>query len=403
MADKDNEKEVTPAEVKEAVDSLRDKVKKYGEDSSEAKEMAAKVEKTFEQSEVQHKELVAGQAEEIKQRLALEERVKDFEIQIAKQQSNVKVNHRDSLEYKSLEMMIKSGVEKMTPDEIKTLRMDDSTAGGYLTTTEMDNMIIKPITEISPVRQISRVKVTTKKTLEVPKRDGIPVATYEGEAASGDDDNSTYGSEQLTVYRQTVTVPYTMDLLMDSVFNLENEIQTDVAEAFAFGEGNKFVLGTGSKQPEGFLVHPDIISGARLSETADVITGDDMLLMTGDLKVGYLPMYGFNRQTLAKLRTLKGTDGHYLWQAGLAPGAPNTIGGEPYAVIQDMPSIVAGALPVIYGDFMRGYLITDRTGMVIIRDELTKKKFAIVEVTFHRWNTGQVVLAEAFKALEIKA
>ena len=72
--------------------------------------------------------------------------------------------------------------------------------------------------------------------------------------------------------------------------------------------------------------------------------------------------------------------------------------------MQDMPTRDAsGNLPVIYGDFMRGYTIVDRTGMAVIRDDITRKKERIIELCFHKYNTGQVVLAEAFKALKIKA
>lgn len=396
--------DITPKEVKEAVDELRTVVEKHGNESAEAKQMAEKVETVLQQQEEKSAKIVADMAEAEKKRLDLEERVKDFEAEVARMSAtNTKGNYKESAEYKALNMLAKAGEHALNPDEIKTLRMDNDVAGGYLTTTEMDTQIVKKITEISPVRQVARVKSVSKKTLEIVKRNTIPVATYEGEAAAGGDDNSTYGNEQLTAYRQTVTVPFTMDLLGDSNFDLESEINADVSEAFAFGEGNKFVLGTGAKQPEGFLVNADIVAGARVTAGSGTISGDDMILLTGDLKVGYNPMYGFNRQTLAFLRTLKGSDGHYLWQAGLAPNAPNTINGEPYMVMQDMPSIAVGALSVIYGDFLRGYCITDRTGMVMIRDEVSKKRQAIVELTFHRWNTGQVILSEAFKALQIKA
>lgn len=404
MKDKDgNEiKEVTPGEVIEAVKELREKTEKYGADHAETKEMVDKIETTLVASEEQHKEVMTKHNEATKKALELEERVKDFELELIKS-ANAKANYKDLPEYKALEKMAKMGSDKLDIDEQKTLRMDTGTAGGYLTTTEMDSQIIKTITELSPVRQVARVKSTTQKTLEIPKRTGIPTATYEGEAAAGSDSESVYGNEQLTSYRLTVTVPFTMDLLNDSQFSLENEINNDVAEAMAFKEGNKFVLGTGSKQPEGFLVNAAIIADTATSETSQTITGDDLLLLTGELKVGYNPMYAFNRKTLAFLRTLKGSDGHYLWQASLAPNVPNTIGGENYIQFQDMPDIAASSKSIIYGDFLRGYCITDRTGMVVIRDDLAKKRQAIVELTFHKWNTGQVVLSEAFKLLTTQA
>ena len=401
--------EAAVTEVKEAVNALRETVEKYGKDSAETKEMAEKVEKKMVEDEKAHQKAIADLQESCKQALEQEERIKDLELEVAKSATNSPANYKEGAEYKALQQWAKSGVVGLAPDQIsllnreKTMRMDDATAGGYLTTTEMDTSIIKSVTEISPVRQVSRVKTVSKKTLEIPTRTSIPVATYEGEAAQGPEDESAYGNEQLTAYRLTVTVPFTMDLLMDSNWDLETEIQADVVEAFAFGEGNKFVLGTGAKQPEGFLVNPVVVADARETAEAGTIDGDDLILLTGDLKVGYNPMYGFNRQTLAFLRTLKGEDGHYLWQAGLAPNVPNTLNGEPYAVFQDMPNIANNSLSVVYADFLRGYTITDRTGMMMIRDEVTGKRNAIVSITFHRWNTGQVTLAEAFKLLQTKS
>jgi HK97 family phage major capsid protein len=126
--------------------------------------------------------------------------------------------------------------------------------------------------------------------------------------------------------------------------------------------------------------------------------------MTGDLKVGYNPMYGFNRSSLATFRAFTGTtNDHFIWQAGLAPNVPNTINGEPYVLLQDMADIASNSLSVVYADFKRGYRWIDRTGLVIIRDDFTGKKEAIVELLFRKWNSGKVVLPEAFKLLKTKA
>ena len=408
-------------EVKNAVNELREKVDKVGVTSSEVKEMSEKMEKLFKEEEKKHAEFQGKLDKSEKERLEQEEkakeletRVKEFEAKMAEFQSQKVIGqdgYKGTPEYKALQQYVKYGENELSDEEYsslkahnKTMRMDSDTQGGYLTTTEFDRSIIKKITEISPVRTVARVRSVSKKTLEIPKRLTLPVATYEGEAAAGPDDNSTYGAESLTTYRLTVTIPYTMDLLGDSEFDLDAEVNADVSESMGQTEGTKFVLGTDSKEPEGFLVHPDVISEARESLNSLTISGDDLILLTGDLKVGYRPRYAFNRQTLAFLRTLKGTNGQYLWQAGLAPNVPNTLNGEPYTVMQDMPVYnAANNLAVIYADFFRGYTIIDRTGMIIIRDQYAKKRQAIIEVTFHRWNHGQVTLSEAFKALKIKA
>ena len=129
----------------------------------------------------------------------------------------------------------------------------------------------------------------------------------------------------------------------------------------------------------------------------------DIILVTGDLKTGYNPAFMFNRRTLAVLRTEVSTTGQFIWQPGINGVVQNTIAGEPYVIANDMPDIASNAFSVVYADFLRGYTIIDRTGMSVIRDELTQKKKAIVEFTMNKWNTGQVTLPEAMTGLKIKA
>ena len=387
-----------------AVKALRDTVEKYGVESAQFKQMADATAAALDKQEKASQEFSNQLAEKKKAEDELKERIDGLELELSRKGSGNGADYKQNAEYKAMQLYVQKGVEALTVEQKATLRTDIATQGGYLTMPEMDNMIIKKITEISPMRSVARVRTVGSKTLAIPTRTSIPVATYEGEAAAGGDSISNYGQETLTAYRMTVTVPYTYDQLIDSEFDLESEINSDVAEAFAFTEGGKFVNGTGAKQPEGFLANAAVAANFRETANSGTITGDDILLLAGDLKVGYDPRYAMNRQTLAFLRTLKGTtNDHYLWQVGLGPQQPNTLAGLPYVIMQDMPVIAAGALSVALADFQRGYTIIDRTGLQVIRDDYTKKRNNIIEVTFHRYNHGQVTLAEAFKVLKIKA
>jgi len=404
-------------EAKKALTELRESVDKYGQESIDVKSRLDKMDEVFEKSEKHNELMVKNHADGIKAAEELKDRIKDLEHDLATKADN-NPDYKETPEYKALETFVSKGLDGIEPEMKQLLRTDDATQGGYLTMSEMDNMIIRSITEISPVRTVARVKSVGKKTLEIPVRTGIPTATYEGEAATSRRDTSTYGNETLTAYRQTVTVPYTMDQLMDSNFSLESEINQDVSEAFAQGEGRAMVLGTGSKQPEGFLsAAAGLIGdanrirngGSGAAGTFSTADADAIIRLTGDLKVGYNPYYSFNRRTLATLRTVKDTSGAYIFQQGiptvgeasLAGAVPNTIAGQPYILFEDMPDIAANSVPVVYADFMRGYCVIDRTGMSMVRDELTRKREAIIEITFNRWNYGQVVLPEAFHLLQM--
>ncbi len=83
--------------------------------------------------------------------------------------------------------------------------------------------------------------------MDVPRRLSIPIAQFEGETETGPTDQSAYGSEQVTLYRQTCSIPATLDMLVSSAFDLEAELAQDVGESFAQGEALNFVKGNGRK------------------------------------------------------------------------------------------------------------------------------------------------------------
>lgn len=413
MAEKKTFEELQ-AETMEAVNHLREKAEEYGENSAEhklaLKNIEGKLEEFDEREQKMVKDLAAERKEAEEKAEEFKDRLEAMEKELVSGGSGNKKDYKQSDRYKALTDFTRKGIENMDPESKAILRGDDGTQGGYLTMPEMDDMIVKEITEISPVRSVARVKTVGSKTLMIATRDGIPTALYEGEADQDNESTSTYGSESLTTFALSTTVPFTRDVMMDSEFDLENEIRMDVAEAFAFGEGHNFVLGDGAKKPEGFLSHPDLIQafnastnpvGYRTSETSATVTFDDLANLTGDLKVGYDPIFTFNRRTKANLLTQKGSDGQYLWTMA-RDGAPSSIFGYNYILFEDMPDIASNAFSIAFGDFMRGYCITDFSGMEVVRDEVTRKRNRIIELTFFRWNTGQVILSEAIKLLRIQ-
>lgn len=389
----------TMADVLEGVKLLREEFDK----KSPNFEKIEKIEKDLEKQEVKNQEILKEQKAGEKRETELKERMDVLETELARGGGTQEKNHKDSDEYKALENFCKKGMDFIDEEQKAILRTDSDAQGGFLVLTEMDNAITKSITEVSAIRSIARVRTIGSKSLSVPVRDSVPTASFEGEAEEGGEDTSTYKNETLTAYRQTVTVPITMDMLMDSAFDMESEIMQDAGEGFAQNEGNKFVVGTGHKQPSGFTVDSRVVTNARTSATSGTIGFDDMMNLTGDLKTGYNPVYVFNRRTLAFLRTLKGGDGHPLWQPGMNGIVVNTMNGFPYLIAEDMADIASNSISVAFGDFARGYTIIDRTGLAVIRDDITSKKKAIIEFTLQRWLTGQVTLPEAIKLLKTKA
>ncbi len=82
-----------------------------------------------------------------------------------------------------------------------------------------------------------------------------------------------------------------------------------------------------------------------------------------------------NDLTLAQVRLLKDSNGDYLWRAGLEAAKPETLLGKPIEIDDTMPDMAANSLSIAFGDFNRGYIITDRTGARVLRDPYTNKPF----------------------------
>lgn len=286
-------------------------------------------------------------------------------------------------------------------DEYKTLRTDSDVQGGYLIPQVMDSEIRKNITEMSPVRLFAKNRVAMSKTMEIPRRLSIPVATFEGEGEQAGSDQATYGSEQVTLYRQTVKVPATLDMMVSSAFDLEREIAADVGEGYGLGEGRNFVKGVGVKGPQGFIMDTrvEVVNTASSGE----IAWDDMINIASKLKRGQNPWFFFNRRTLGKLQQLKSTFGVPIWQP-VSGDKPATIWGFPYNsdfIDLDDAQNGSNAKSVVFGDLRRGYEIYDMLGISVVRDDLTKADQAITQWIFRRYLTGRVIMPEALKVLKI--
>ena len=55
--------------------------------------------------------------------------------------------------------------------------------------------------------------------------------------------------------------------------------------------------------------------------------------------------------------------------------------GFPLVEAEDMPDIGANATPVAFGDFTRGYLVVDRTGVRVLRDPYSLKPYVLFYTT----------------------
>ena len=308
---------------------------------------------------------------------------------------------------KAFEKLLRKGKESLDEMEVKTLTVSNDTSGGYLAPPEYVREIIKKVTEISPIRSVARIRSTTNRSVQMPTRTGTFSAAWTSEIGTRSESTGlTYGLEEIAAHELYALVDISEQDVEDPVFNMQDELSNEFAEQFAKAEGTSFVNGTAQGQPEGFMVNGSVAETNSGNGTA--LTIDGLIDLYSAVKTDYARNGTFimNRGTLGKIRQLNtGTGGSYVFQAGfsLQVGVPNTILGQPYVEATDMPDVGAGAYPVAFGDFRRGYVIVDRIALSILRDPYTQANTGSIRYIARKRVGGQVVLAEAIRKQKVSA
>jgi len=351
--------------------------------------------------------------EDINQKLTLaqqeqkgfSEKLENMEALLKRPEVSMETNQVD-VAVKAFDKWLRKDKQGLEPEEIKALTVSDDTQAGFLAPPEYVNELIKTLTEISPMRTIARVRQTSQKSVQMPSRTATFSAAWVAEQGTRSETTGyTTQLEEIPTHEQYALVDISNQMLEDSVFNLEAEMQEEFSTQFAKNEGNAFISGDSVGKPEGILTNSSV--GTTNSGSGTLLTGDGLIDLVHAVKTPYGAngTFIFNRTTLAAIRGLKDGGGQYIFQAGmmLTAGVPNTILGYPYVEMPDMPDVAGSAKPVAFGDFARGYMIVDRVSLSVMRDPFTQATSGNVRYVARSRVGGQVVLAEALRTQTISA
>jgi HK97 family phage major capsid protein len=163
-------------------------------------------------------------------------------------------------------------------------------------------------------------------------------------------------------------------LIEDAAFDVAGIASDLIGEAFALGEDNVFINGTGTAQPMGLLAQAeaDGPSAVHLGDTA-VPTQAGLLNLEAALPSQYERGAAFlaRKATYSVLRTAaQTTSGQVLWGSSMVGGylqpQPPSLLGYPALRSEFVPAIASAAYSLILGQFS-GYTIVDRVGLSIQR------------------------------------
>lgn len=321
------------------------------------------------------------------------------------------VSHTLAGEYKSayqnyLRKGMDSGLENI---QTKALAVSTNSGadGGYLVTPEMADIIVQTVTEMSPMRELASVTTISTDSLDVIQDNALPEAEWAGETAAREDTTTAQiAKNNIPTFELHASPKATQKLIDDSAIDIEAWLAGRIGEAFAAAEATAFIGGNGTSAPKGILTYTAGTSFGQIEQvdsgTDGAVTADGLIQLFYSLKDVYAKNATFlmNRSVIQSVRLLKNaTTGEYIWQPGLAVGAPDTLLGVPVKAAADMPAATTDSLSVAVGDFKRGYQIVDRQGIRILRDPFTDKPYVKFYTT--KRVGGEVVNSEAIKLLKL--
>jgi HK97 family phage major capsid protein len=280
--------------------------------------------------------------------------------------------------------------------EVKAMSVGSNPDGGYVVPVEIEKAIGERLSAISPIRSIAGVQEISGNVYKKPFMTAGPAVGWVGETDARPQTTSPTLDQLSFPAMELYAMPAaTATLLEDAAVNIDEWLAAEVEQAFAVQEGAAFVTGDGVNKPKGFLSYTTVADASWVwGDIGYIATGaagafaasdpsDVLVDLVFALKAGYRQnaVFVMNRKTQAAIRKFKDAQGDYLWQPPAQAGGRPSLMTFPVIEAEDMPDIGANAYAVAFGDFRRGYLVVDRTGVRVLRDPFSAKPYVLFYTT----------------------
>ena len=288
--------------------------------------------------------------------------------------------------------------------------------GGFAVPEEISREIGRLELLFSPVRRLVKVvQCGTSDYKELVSKRGT-TAGWVGETGTRTATLTSQLRERAPTFGELYAYPQASEWSLDDIFfNVDQWLAEEVADAFAVQEGTAVISGNGTSKPTGMtntapvatadFASPERSANAYQFVNSDLTPGgsgilaDSLIDLSASLNSAYRSRSTWvgNSLTIAAVRKLKETTNQYIWQPGLQAGTPDVLLGRPVEIWENMPAIGAGTFPLALGDWRRAYVLADRVGLRITRDNVTNVGF--VRFYVRRREGGHVLDNHAAKFL----
>lgn len=273
---------------------------------------------------------------------------------------------------------------------------EDNSTGGYTFPSAGTGKLHQEIHRRSVMRRLAT-------TVRVSGRGGTVFAHETNDLAQWVPENQALpireGMNDFTRYpvndhKLGVLVKLDEEFVRDAAFDMEDYLTCRLAKNFALAEDNSFINGSGQSDPLGVLHE---IHGASVGVIAEKLSYDDLYRLYFALGNEYRPNASWlmNDETALALRQMKDDAGHFLWSP-----SDNLLLGKPVFISGEMPSVAAGKMPVLFGDFGY-YWIIERSPVTVraIREQFAR--VGQIGYLTTEFLDGRLVRREAVQGLKI--
>jgi HK97 family phage major capsid protein len=295
-----------------------------------------------------------------------------------------------ALETKALASYIRTGSDV----EVKAAASDNAIDGGWMVMPTIDLSIRTLMTDLSPMRSLAEVVSIGTSVYErfysmgkrgaqwVAERDDRPQDTARPELIK-----QSYGVAEL--YAAPAA---TRQLLDDAQVDIASWLINNATHDFAETEGEAFLRGDGTMgKPRGFLTYDvtnekdfvrawgkfGYVPAGHASAPTDANLTAALVKLVAAVRTPYKANAAFvmNSNTAVRLRTIVDANGRYLWAptGNLIEGIEHPLLGYRVVIDDNYDDIGASTLPISFGDHRQAYVVVDRSGIRVTRDEVTQK------------------------------
>lgn len=300
----------------------------------------------------------------------------------------------------------------------KDVTVASPAGGGYAVPEEISRQITLLEEKYSPVRRLVKVvPVGTSDYKELVDLNNAS-AGWVGETGSRTATLTPQLREVAPTHGELYAYPQASEWSLDDMFfNVEAWLAESVARRFTIAEGEAVIRGDGTNKPTGMInttpvTTEDFASPLRAAAAYQYIPSlsvqsppvaevlpDALIDLQYALNSAYRAnaTWVMNSATTGAVRKMKDTNGQYLWQPSLAAGQPDMLLGRSVETWEQMDDIGTNKFPVAFGDWKQGYLLTERVGLRITRDNVTNVGF--VRFYVRRREGGKPLNNDAIKFL----